>query len=250
MPASSSAQRTRTSRTRPCASGGTQRNALSLIIVVFPVSFRSIVLVAMAAAARRASPTSARSLSGCLRLRRAGRPPSPVILVAVVALHPVHEVAVLGLVAPLGHHVEPAIDRQEHLRAAAVGGIGVIDRAVVVLIENADARKLVHLGIVLLLEIVEPAPRARARREGDVIVEVEVASARGHPAECPAHPLAIGLKLCDRRARDRDEADVVMLEMLPRAVDLIREQRAAGASLLPVGAEHEVIDDELAASVE
>src|SRR5262245_55248339 len=38
--------------------------------------------------------------------------------------------------------------------------------------------------------------------------------------------------------------------MLARAVDLIGEQRAAGASLFPLGAEHEVIDDELAASVE
>src|SRR5260221_9492867 len=41
-----------------------------------------------------------------------------------------------------------------------------------------------------------------------------------------------------------------MLEMLARAVDLVREQRTAGASLVPFGTEHEVIDDELAASVE
>jgi hypothetical protein len=35
-----------------------------------------------------------------------------------------------------------------------------------------------------------------------------------------------------------------MLKMLPRAVVLIAEQRTAGASLLPFGSEHEVIDDQ------
>jgi hypothetical protein len=41
-----------------------------------------------------------------------------------------------------------------------------------------------------------------------------------------------------------------MLKMPPRTVDLIREQRTAGASRLPFGTEHEVIDDKLTASVE
>src|SRR6266403_1746097 len=126
--------------------------------------------------------------------------------------HPVHEVASLYLVAPFGHDIEPAIDRQEHLTAAAMAGIGVVDRSVVVLVEVADGR--------------------------------------GDPAELPAHPLTICLELCDRSARDRDKADVVMLEMLPRAVDLVREQRTAGASLLPLGTKHEVMDDKLTASVE
>src|SRR3981189_446457 len=38
--------------------------------------------------------------------------------------------------------------------------------------------------------------------------------------------------------------------MLPRPVDLVGEQRAAGTALLPIGTEHEVVDHELAASVE
>src|SRR5712664_3441681 len=99
-------------------------------------------------------------------------------------------------------------------------------------------------------KLLKNTPLARAFREGDVIVKVEIAGDRGDPAKLPAHPLAICLELCDGPARDGDEADIVMLEMLPRAVDLIREQRAAGASLLPIGTEHEVIDDELTASVE
>src|SRR6266404_4242430 len=34
--------------------------------------------------------------------------------------------------------------------------------------------------------------------------------------------------------------------MLPRPVDLVGEQRAAGTALLPIGTEHEVVDLELA----
>src|ERR1700733_4016310 len=100
MPASSSAQRTRKSRTRPWAKGGTQRNALSVIIAVLRVSLRWCRAQICASLARRPRP--------------------PVVLIAVVALHPVAEVAVLRLVAPLGHDVEPAIDREEHLAAAAI----------------------------------------------------------------------------------------------------------------------------------
>ena len=126
----------------------------------------------------------------------------------------------------------------------------MVNRAVAVLVEDAGARQLIHPGIGLLREIVEDDPLARAVREGDVIVEVEIAGGRGDPAKLPAHPLPVGFELGDRPARDRDEADVVMLEVLPRAVDLIREQRTAGASLVPFGTEHEVIDNELAAPVE
>src|SRR5438552_12659127 len=99
MPASSSAQRTRRSRTWPCAKGGTQRNAVSVIIAVL-------------------------HSSGCVGGCRLG---PPVILIAVMAPHPVHQVAVLGFVAPFRHDIEPAIDWHEHLAAPRVGRIGVIN---------------------------------------------------------------------------------------------------------------------------
>src|SRR5882672_4143316 len=60
----------------------------------------------------------------------------------------------------------------------------------------------------------------------------------------------IGVQLSDRSARDCDKAHIVVLEVLPRAVDLVGEKRATGTALLPVRTEHEVIHDELAASVE
>ena len=41
-----------------------------------------------------------------------------------------------------------------------------------------------------------------------------------------------------------------MLEMLQRAHGVIEFERAADAAFRPVGAEHEVLDDKLAASVE
>src|ERR1700730_15651373 len=145
MPASSSAQRTRRSRTWPCAKGGTQRNAVGVIIAVLRPS-------------------------GFVGHRQAGLGP-PVILVAVMTPHP----AFFCLVAPFGHDIEPAIDRQEHLTAAGVGRVGVVDRSVVVLVEDAGARELIYLGIGLLREIVENAAPARAVRKEHVIIEVEIA---------------------------------------------------------------------------
>src|SRR5438445_3776020 len=100
------------------------------------------------------------SHSRCVGHRRADGLGPPVILIAVVALHPVCEVAVPGLVAPFRHDVEPAVDGEEDLPAAAIGGIGMVDRTVVVLVEDADARELVNLGIGPFLEIVVNAPLA------------------------------------------------------------------------------------------
>src|ERR1700730_2312961 len=78
-------------------------------------------------------------LSGCVRHRRAGRLGPPVILIAVVTPHPVGEVAVLRLIAPFGHDIEQALDGKEALAAAAIGRIGVINRAVVIPVEDADS---------------------------------------------------------------------------------------------------------------
>jgi hypothetical protein len=69
-----------------------------------------------------------------------------------------------------------------------------------------------------LPETVEHAALARAFLKQDVIAEVEIAPGRGHRAKFPAHALAIGRKLVERSARGRDEADVVVLEMLPRPI--------------------------------
>jgi len=41
-----------------------------------------------------------------------------------------------------------------------------------------------------------------------------------------------------------------MQQMRQRAVEVVGQERAAGAALVPVRSEHEVIDDQLAAAVE
>ena len=84
--------------------------------------------------------------------------------------------------------------------------------------------------------------------EGDVVVEVEVAAVGGDPGEGPAHALFEGLDFGECAAGDGYVRDVVMLEVLACAVDMVGEEGAAGAAFFPSGAEHEVIDDELAAS--
>lgn len=42
----------------------------------------------------------------------------------------------------------------------------------------------------------------------------------------------------------------MMVEMHKRSIEMIREERAARASSLPIRTEHEVIDDQLAAAIE
>src|SRR3546814_3238330 len=67
------------------------------------------------------------------------------------------------------------------------------------------------------------------------------------PGKAPAHaPLEGGNPLVGR-ARDGDERKVRVLEVLARRIDMVGLEGAAGATLLPVRAEHEVLHEELAA---
>src|SRR5262249_3956767 len=52
------------------------------------------------------------------------------------------------------------------------------------------------------------------------------------------------------RARHRDERHVAMLEVQASAVDMVGPERAAHAAFLPSRPEHEMLDDQLAASAE
>ena len=52
-----------------------------------------------------------------------------------------------------------------------------------------------------------------------------------------------GLELGERRARDRDEGDVALREVDDDAVEVVGPERAALAAGLPLGREHEVVDD-------
>ena len=98
--------------------------------------------------------------------------------------------------------------------------------------------------------VVGLALRQFLRPERHVEVVIEVVAVRRRPPDLPAHALAERLQLRQRRAGDRDVADVVMFQMHQGAADLVDLERAPDAALGPVGSEHEVLDDELAASVE
>ncbi len=83
-----------------------------------------------------------------------------------------------------------------------------------------------------------------------MIVEVEVAAERRHPFEVPAHAAFEFFDLRQRRARRDEKRHVALREMNHGAVEMIGQQRTARAAGFPVGAEHEVIDDQLALAAE
>jgi hypothetical protein len=70
------------------------------------------------------------------------------------------------------------------------------------------------------------------------------------PLEAPAHAALEFLDLRQRRPRHDDKGDVALPEVDRGAVEMIGKQRTAWAALLPAGAEHEVINDQLTLAAE
>src|SRR5438094_10290751 len=129
------------------------------------------------------------------------------------------------LVASPGGAVEPLVHAPEAVHSARIGGIGVVDDAVLER-ERAHARSLArvcgHVGSAHDSERSGPVG-CRARRYlgerflalvvvfdalallllcgRDVEVEVEVADDRGRPGKGPAHSLFVRLQLRERRPR-------------------------------------------------
>src|SRR5689334_16839609 len=66
------------------------------------------------------------------------------VLVEIVMLHPRLRPRSF-LIPPLREEIEKVICRIDHLDPAGVGGVGVIDRTVVVLVEDADPFAVEHL---------------------------------------------------------------------------------------------------------
>src|SRR6516165_9424590 len=70
------------------------------------------------------------------------------------------------------------------------------------------------------------------------------------PLEAPAHPFLEIFDFGEGGERDGHVTYVVMFEMRERAVDMVGSKRAADTAFLPAGAEHEMLDYQLAAPVE
>ena len=172
------------------------------------------------------------------------------IVVPIVVANPVREVAVDGFVASFRRDVKEGVAAQEHLAATRERRVGVEDLAGFVLVEHAAARHFVdHLGAVAVV-VGGLAGGDLLGRERHVEVVVEVIAVRRHPFDAPAHALPERLGLRQWRARDHGVWHVVVREVNQRTHGVVEFERAADAAFRPVRAEHEVLDDELAAPVE
>ena len=86
------------------------------------------------------------------------------------------------------------------------------------------------------------------QRHGEIPVEVAVE--RGGPGEDPAHALPEGLQLGQRGAGDGPEHHVMVGEMDGKTVEAVSDRRAGRAAGRVVGAEHEMVDEQLRAALE
>src|SRR5437868_10082665 len=162
---------------------------------------------------------------------------------------PRHRAGRARLVAPPGHEVEILIGGIHHIDSAPEAGIGM-EYVIALLVEHADPRQVRARGLLPGVVVVDLAAGELVGRERHAEVVVEAGAAGRYPLEGPAEPPRISLQLGQRRARDRDHRDVAVGEVLDDAVEVVGPERARLAAGLPVGAEHEVVDDELAAAVE
>src|SRR6266700_7893365 len=183
------------------------------------------------------------------------------------------------LVASPRRAVEPLVHAPEAVQSARIGGIGVIDDAVLAHerahawplarvrrdIGSGHGRILGHRPLTTFRQrVADPAYRPRRLAteivfdalallllgEGDVEVEVEVAAERRRPGKRPVHPPLIRLQLAERRPRHRAKRDVVVRQVSYEAVEPVRNRRAGRTPRFVVGTEHEVVDEELRASSE
>ncbi|MNO83028.1 hypothetical protein D3C76_743180 [compost metagenome] len=85
-----------------------------------------------------------------------------------------------------------------------------------------------------------------ASRHTEVIIEI--AAFGRHPVEFPAHAPFERLELGERCMGHRHHRDVVVRQVLVGAVDVVGQERATRAALIPAFSEHEMVNDQLAAA--
>ena len=179
-----------------------------------------------------------------------------------------------GLVAPPERRaVEPLEHAPEPVDAAFVRRVGVVHDAILEH-ERADTGPFSPVGLevrshgrrepgapgTLLAGRRPEVRRAEVVVDGsrlpllpgvrDLEVVVEVAVVRGCPREAPAHAPPVLQQLRERRPRHRAQRDVVMREVDDGAVEAVGDRRAGQTPRGVLGAEHEVIDEELRAPSE
>ncbi len=150
------------------------------------------------------------------------------------------------LVSPLGSQVEEVVGGVQEVDPPRVARVGVKDGAPAVLVERAHSLTVRHIHFRFRKVVEHRSTPGFLRGEGRLIVVVEISRERGHPLEAPSHSLLERLDLGQRCPRDDDEAHVAVIEMNVDAAEIVGPERTVRTPLVPVRAEHEVVDDELA----
>jgi hypothetical protein len=170
--------------------------------------------------------------------------------VLIVMANPGHAEVEAIFVAALGDEIEEVVNAHEDVESARVCGIGMKNFARGVLGEDTGAGTFLARKLALAVIVGDLASGFFFRLEGDVIVEIEIASEGRDPLELPAHALLERIDLGERCARNRGEHGIAIGKVNGGTIEVIRDQGTAWATFLPAGAEHEMVHDELAASVE
>src|SRR5579883_334674 len=180
------------------------------------------------------------------RLLVAGGGIEPVIVaVPVMVTDPGHRESEAVFIAALGNEIEELVRSDQALETTGVRGVGVENIAGFVPVKDADARRLLGAEALPAIVVFHLAGEF-LRREVNAEIALEVVPERRDPVEAPAHALPECLDAPHRRAGHGGEGHVAVREMDLRGIEVVGQKRAALAAFLPIGAEHEVIDDELA----
>src|SRR5262245_18118604 len=165
--------------------------------------------------------------------------------------HPVRQRVVGPVLAPASRRdIEISVDAEELLAAASERGVGVKDLSDVVPEEDAVPGEVLERRASVFVVVVRAARRDLVGRERDVEVVVELEVVRRHPRETPSYPLADNLDLSYRRAGHGDVGHVVVLQMHECPFGLIDLEGPSYALTDLTGSHHEVLLEQLAASVE
>ncbi len=180
-----------------------------------------------------------------LRLRPAHLWLGSALLVLVVAAPPrLREFESVFVPAQRGD-VEKLVGPHQRLDATGVGGVRVVDSAV---LQREDARSLpLWIELVDMPEVVVCAVFSLLLGERRAEVVLEIAPERRDPRKSPAHLPLVVLKLLQRGDRLTNECNVAAVQVRDDTVEMVGDKGASGAALTLVGepravAEHEVID--------
>ena len=159
------------------------------------------------------------------------------------------------LLLPQGRQIQQAIRQKQVIATTRPTRIRVVD-LVAIAVEDAEPGLLPFEEMVQsstgnggrVFEVVFHGLHLFVRR--GVVFIVEHGAVGGIPRNRPAQALLVGRDLLHRRTGDEHKGGLARVQVFHVRRDLIAEEAAVFASLLPLGGEHEVVDDELAAAVE